>query len=428
MKILVIGNGGREHALCDTFDKQGHDVVAFPVNAGTEPFHPGEALDVMNFQALVDFVQTNAIDLTVVGPEKYLEAGIADFFGEKKCPLFGPNRHAAKLESSKSFAKDFMKKHGIPTADFALCRTKKEAEGIVAENFDAWGGVVIKPSGLTAGKGVMVCPTKEEAADALRIHFDEKKYGSASDEVVVEELLSGEECSLLAFCDGSTILPMIPSQDHKRLFENDAGPNTGGVGAYAPLPSIDPHVQSAIEQTIVTPTLEGLKKEGIHYIGIIYFGLMMSPKGPKVLEYNCRFGDPEAQVVLPLLRTDLASVMHACCQSKLQEIQLEWNRGSACVVVLCSGGYPHSYQTGYEIEGLTECSQMESVAIFHAGTEKDEKGRCITSGGRVLGVTGIGPSLADAVASAYRGVSKVSFTDLHYRRDIASRALREVAP
>ncbi|NGX57518.1 MAG: Phosphoribosylamine--glycine ligase [Chlamydiae bacterium] len=427
MKILVIGSGGREHALCHTFLRQGHQVVALPCNAATSKLSPQKAVSPENTSKLVKFAQENDIALTVVGPENYLANGIKDIFSKKGLKLFGPLQEATKLESSKSWAKEFMHKYQIPSARFFTCRTSQKAKQIIRDHFAEWGGVAIKPSGLTAGKGVMCCKTLQDAEEAIRIHFDEKRYGDASDKVVIEELLQGPECSLLAFCDGKTMIPMIPSQDHKRLWENDAGPNTGGVGAYAPVPLIGEQILQEIYDQIMEPTNQGLKEEGILYQGVVYFGIMLTAQGPKVLEYNCRFGDPEAQVVLPLLQSDLAEIMLACCDGTLAQKKVTWKPQSACVVVMCSGGYPHSYQTGYQIYGLEDFQNDDNVIVFHAGTKINDHKKVVTNGGRVLGVTGIGDSLNEAVGHAYRCVSKLSFTDAHYRRDIANQSLREFA-
>jgi len=425
MKILVIGSGGREHAICHTFHKQGHDVIAIPQNGGTASFAPNRPVNPSNFDEVVNLVRSEKIDLTVVGPENFLAEGIQDYFSKEGLKLFGPKKEATKLESSKSWAKQFMKTFGIPTADFVVCSSKDQALDVINQKFDVWGGAAIKPSGLTAGKGVICCSTIHDAHEAIRIHFEEKRYGAASNEVVVEELLEGPECSLLAFCDGSTICPMIPSQDHKRLWENDAGPNTGGVGAYSPVPFIGEQILHEIDEKIVQPTLGGLKQSGIQYQGIIYFGLMLTSKGPRLLEYNCRFGDPEAQVVLPLLQNDLAELMLDCCDGMLSKHTLLWKPGAACVVVMCSGGYPHSYQTGYPITGLDELGDDESIIVYHAGTKLDDAGQLVTNGGRVLGVTGLAGTLNEAVSHAYRGVATISFTDSHYRRDIANQAVRD---
>jgi len=425
MKILVIGNGGREHVLCHTFIRQGHEVTAVPHNAATAALAPKTALDANNFSELVHYVKSHQIDLTVVGPEKYLAEGIQDLFTKEGLKLFGPHKKGTNLESSKSWSKQFMIEHQIPTAEFKIARSRQEALKIIHDHFEEWGGVAIKPSGLTAGKGVMCCKTLGDADEAIKVHFDEKRYGQASHEVVIEELLQGPECSLLAFCDGKSIAPMIPSQDHKRLWENNTGPNTGGVGAYAPVPFVGEQILQEIDDKIVQPTLKGLQKEYIDYRGIIYFGIMLTAKGPKVLEYNCRFGDPEAQVVLPLLDSDLATIMMACCEGTLAKQTLRWKDQSACVVVMCSGGYPHAYQTGYPIYGLEECRDDKNVIIFHAGTKIDERKRVVTNGGRVLGVTGIGTTLNDAVNHAYHCVSQLTFTDAHYRRDIANEAIKE---
>jgi phosphoribosylamine---glycine ligase len=423
MKVLVIGSGGREHVLCQTFSRQGHTVFSLPGNAGTKKFTPPEKVDLNNFDEVADFVEDKGIDLTVAGPEDFLAKGIKDIFSNRGLTLFGPRKHATKLESSKIFAKKFMGRHDIPTAPFEICRSAVEARAIIDKYFDEWQGVVLKPDGLTAGKGVMVCKSRGTAEEAVKILFEQKRYGAACNEIVIEKLLKGPECSLLAFCDGKTMIPMLPSQDHKRLLENDAGPNTGGVGAYAPAPFVTEDIMKTITEEIIHPTSRGLKAEEIVYQGVLYFGIILTNDGPKVLEYNCRFGDPEAQAVLPLLESDLAQIMLACCRGCLKEIDIVWNPGSACVVVMCSGGYPHAYQTGYYIENIDAFNQDESINIYHAGTAVDDRGQVVTAGGRVLGVAGIGQNLNEAVDKAYKGVVKISFTDAHYRRDIAGQAM-----
>lgn len=431
MKILVLGSGGREHAIVHTLHRQGHSVYCLPGNGGTEGlceknFPKGDAFDVENFSQIASFVEKAGIDLTVVGPEDLLEKGIGDFFAARNLPLFGPNKSAAQIESSKVWAKRFMTRHNIPTANYVICTDSKEAVHSLKECFKRWKGVVIKPSGLTGGKGVVCCKSFSEGRDAIAKIMEDRQFGAAGQEIVLEEMLIGEEVSLLAFCDGKIAVPMPPSQDHKRLFDNDLGPNTGGLGSYAPYPFFTSSDMDALQATILSPTIKGLQQENIFYKGVLYAGLMMTKEGPKVLEYNCRFGDPETQVLLPLLDSDLSKIMLACQQGRLNPSEVRWKKQSACCVVMASGGYPHAYNIGTEIFGLNLLSKEPDIFVFHAGTCLHEQGRFETSGGRVLGITGVSHTLQEAVAKAYEGVEKVRFHSAHFRKDIARKALKKI--
>jgi len=425
MKILVLGSGGREHALCHTFVRQGHQVWCLPGNGGThaitEPLPAKwKNQDENDYPKLADLVEDLRIDLTVVGPEAHLAKGIVDVFQSRGLSIFGPTREASQLESSKSWSKEFMLKHQIPTADCAICSTTKDARQAAKKMCDQSGGVVIKPSGLTAGKGVVCCESLKVAENAIETIIDHKRFGEAGNKVIVEEYLQGKEISILAWCDGNIMIPMIPSQDHKRLHNQNKGPNTGGVGAYSPAPFVDEKTMEQISKEIIEKTNDALKKEGILYQGVLYFGIMLTEQGPKVLEYNCRFGDPEAQTVLPLIESDLAEVMMSCAKGELEKQNIRWKPQVSCCVVMCSGGYPGGYHTGYAIEGLDSIKD-ESLVCFHAGTRESEEG-VVTSGGRVLGVTGIGDTLEEAVKKAYSGVELIHFKDVHYRTDIAHQA------
>lgn len=429
MKVLVIGSGGREHALAHTFHRQGHAVCCLPGNGGTaefcDPFSSREdRFDLFKFDQLISYVKEQQIDLTVVGPEDFLTKGIANAFASSHLPLFGPSQEASLLEGSKAWAKKFMSKHRIPTARFAICSSEEEARQVIRLNFEGWNGVVIKPDGLTNGKGVTCCKTEKEAEAAIVEIMKEKRYGAAGATVVLEEHLSGKEISLLALCDGKMILPMIPSQDHKRLHDGDMGPNTGGMGAYAPVSFVTKSIMEQIQSLIVQRTQEGLEREHITYQGILYFGIMLTTGGPKILEYNCRFGDPETQALLPLLNSDLAHLMLACCSGNLRSKELLWKSQSACCVVMASEGYPYSVsQTqatkNNEILGLDRLKDQKDLLVFHAGTKKGNNGEILSAGGRVLGVTGIGNSLTEAVHQAYKGVDAIHFPGAQYRRDIA---------
>jgi phosphoribosylamine---glycine ligase len=421
-KILILGSGGREHALAHTFFRQGHRVFCHPGNAGTEQIC--EAVPVsMKHESALTIAEKLKIDLTVVGPEDHLAKGISDIFTIQNKLLFGPSKRAAQLESSKAWAKEFMKKYSIPTARFKVCYNSKQAQATAHAHFKEWNGLVIKPSGLTAGKGVTVCGTIEEALNAIEEIMDKALYGDAGKTVIVEERLFGKELSLLAFCDGVKMIPMIPSQDHKNLYEGDKGPNTGGIGAYAPTPFVSASLMNTIRKDIVERTNTALQCKGLTYRGILYFGIMLTDAGPKVLEYNCRFGDPEAQAILPLLQSDLYELMLACLNGDLKEQDLSWSQQAACCVVMASAGYPHKPRTGEKILGLNKVKESSDCLIFHAGTTRNSEGSILTAGGRVLGVTGLGNTLQEAVSIAYKAVDNIAFKGAHYRRDIAYSGL-----
>lgn len=394
MKILVIGSGAREHALVKAF--KGHTVYCSPGNWGISQ-------DAKLIQGdLLGFAQKEGIDLTVVGPEAPLSEGVVDLFLEAGQVIFGPCKDAAKLESSKAYSKTFMQRYGIPTARSSICKSVDEAR-LALPN----GPVVLKASGLCAGKGVYVLDSRDEAILAL----DEIKgrFGGAADEILVEERLEGVEVSIHALCDGHQMQILSPSQDHKRLLDGDLGPNTGGMGAYTPYPlSIDD--LQLIEDKVINPTLEGIKNEGFDYRGVLYFGIIMTENGPKVLEYNCRFGDPETQVILPLIQGDLAELLLSCAQGKMKPFKL--SSGSCCCVVLASKGYPHECEVGKEIHGL---SLVEGVTIYHAGTKEGK-----TSGGRVLTVAAQKDNLEASIRAAYQAVKTIHFDGMQYRKDIAT--------
>jgi phosphoribosylamine--glycine ligase len=424
MKILVIGSGGREHALAQTFHSQGHKVWVFPGNGGTQsvaqPIPVGDwSMD--SLVSLVDLAKKIGAELTVVGPEQPLNDGIVDLFQSKGLKIFGPTQKASILEADKGWSKTFMQKYGIPTAPFVLCHSELEAQDAVHMNFEEWGGCVVKPCGLTAGKGVTVCKTISEALKAIKHIYTDRRYGTAGDNVVIEKLLKGRELSLLAFCDGAHVVPMVPSQDHKKLFEGDEGPNTGGVGAYAPAPFATKEMLAKIEQITIARTSAGLIQEGIDYRGVLYFGLMVTDEGIYLLEYNCRFGDPEAQAILPLLKTDLASIMLDCINGHLKSSTINWSNEHSCCVVMVSEGYPFTFPTGDVITGFEKVPS--NVNVFHAGTKMNGSHQVVTSGGRVLGVTGVGNTLKEAVSAAYSGVKSIDFVSAYYRRDIAYQAL-----
>lgn len=418
MKVLVVGAGGREHALVWKLSQSPlvDKIYAGTGNAGTEAL--GENLecgvDVLN--SLQDLVTVHQIDWTVVGPEAMLAEGIVDQFQRVGLKIYGPSRYATQLESSKSFAKSFMHRHGIPTARFATFENTTDAiHHIESVGYE----VVVKADGLAAGKGVVVPDTRAEAITAVRSMLEDEVFGRSGSSIVLEEKLVGDEATLLCFCDGKTLLPMVTSQDHKRALDGDKGPNTGGMGVYAPTPLVTPELMEKIRSTILDPTMAGLIEDGIDYRGILYVGLMITSAGePYVIEYNARFGDPEAQVVLSLLETDLMEIILATEEQRLGELDIRWKNQAACCVVLASGGYPNAYKTGYPITGL---DKVQDVMVFHAGTDLVES-RVVTDGGRVLGVTAVADTFAAAREIAYREIKKIHFEGMQYRTDIGARA------
>jgi phosphoribosylamine--glycine ligase len=419
MKVLVVGGGGREHALVWKLKQSPllTKIYCAPGNGGIAGDAECVPIAADDLAGLRDFAVREKIDLTVVGPETPLVAGIVDLFEDAGLRVFGPDAKAALLEGSKVFAKETMARYGIPTAAFRVFREMAPAIRYVR---DLDGPCVIKADGLAAGKGVIVADDAAEAEAALRLIMDQRAFGIAGEAVIVEERLEGEEVSVLAFADGQTVLPMVASQDHKRAGEGDTGPNTGGMGAYSPPPVYTSSLHSQVCREVLDALIQGLARDGIKYRGVIYAGLMITAKGPYVLEFNCRFGDPETQVVIPRLRSDLLDVLDAALSERLSEIELEWDDRPAACVVLASGGYPGDYQSGQVIAGLDEISS--DVLVFHAGTRKSGSD-LVTAGGRVLCITALGDNIGDAVRRAYRGVDHVSFDGMRFRRDIAHRAL-----
>lgn len=424
MKVLIVGGGGREHALAWKLRQSPlvEKIFCAPGNAGIAQGAECVPIETMDFKRLVSFAREKEIGLTVVGPEAPLAAGLADLFAEAGLAVFGPSRRAARLEGSKIFAKELMEKNGIPTA---RCKTFADFESAAAYIDEHGAPVVVKADGLAAGKGVVVAQTAEEAREALRSIMVEKVHGEAGSRVVIEEFLSGEEVSVLAFTDGETVVPMVPSQDHKAVFENDTGPNTGGMGAYSPVPALDEKGLAEVTKAILEPTVAGLRKEGIVFKGVLYAGLMLTADGPKVLEYNVRFGDPECQVVLPRLKSDLAEIMLDVVNGRLEGRKVSWLENCAATVVMASGGYPGPYEKGLEITGLEEAAAVPGTYVFHAGTALKE-GKIVTAGGRVLSVSAWGNDLREALDKAYAAVAKIDFAGKHYRRDIGHRALKRL--
>ena len=426
LKVLVVGGGGREHALVWKLAQspQVSRLFAAPGNAGIARHAECLPLAATDIDGLLAFAEENAIDLTVVGPETPLIAGIVDAFEQKGLRIFGPAREPALLEGSKAYAKGLMLRSGIPTAAYALFSSYEAALYYVRSQFEAAPGqpLVVKADGEAAGKGVVICHTQEEAEAALSLMMQERAFGEAGANVVIEEFLEGQEASLMAFTDGTTLVPMIPVQDHKRVGDGDTGPNTGGMGCYAPVPLVTPELYARAVKEVLIPAVETIRETGIPYKGVIYAGIMVTPDGQlKTLEFNCRFGDPETQVVLPLLETDLVDILLGVTDAHLDEVEIKWKPQSAVCVVLASGGYPGLYATGLPIEGLEQVAHLSDVAVFHAGTAWGEDGQVVTDGGRVLGVTGIGDDFAQARARAYAAVKNIHFEGVHYRTDIGAK-------
>lgn len=416
MKVLVVGSGGREHAICWKLAQSPkvNKIYCAPGNAGIGEIAELVPIGAMEFDKLVDFAKSEGIDFTVVGMDDPLVGGIVDRFEEEGLKVFGPRANAAIIEGSKAFSKELMKKYNIPTAAYETFDNYDAAlEYVKKGDFP----VVLKADGLALGKGVLICNTLEEAVEGLNTIMVDKKFGDSGNKIVIEEFLTGQEMSVLSFCDGKTIVPMVSAQDHKRALDGDKGLNTGGMGTFSPSRVYTPDLAEECMKTIYQPTVDALNKEGRTFKGIIFFGLMLTPKGMKVIEYNARFGDPETQVVLPRLKSDLMEIFEACVDGTLDKVNVEWeDNGTACVV-LASGGYPEKYTKGYEITGLEDAKKADNIVVFHAGTALKD-GKFVTNGGRVLGITGIGKNLDEAIKIAYEGVKLVDFKDKHFRTDI----------
>ena len=426
MKVLVIGSGGREHALVWKIGQSPKvsQIYCAPGNAGISQLARCINIDTDNIEKLVDFAKKEKIDLTVVGPELSLSKGIVNEFNRLGLKIFGPSREATEIESSKIFSKYLMKKYNIPTANYEVFQNSEKAlDYIKQQTFP----LVIKADGLAAGKGVFIVKNYDQAGDALDVLMKEKKFGEAGRQVVIEEFLEGEEISILAFCDGKTVVPMVSSQDHKKIFDNDQGPNTGGMGAYSPVPFYPNEFKKMVLEEILKPTVKGLQSEGREYRGVLYAGLVLTKEGPKVLEFNARFGDPETQVVLPRLKTDLVDILNAVIEGSLHKINIEWNNNCAVCVVVASVGYPGKYRKGKVISGLERLEKMKDIIAFHAGT-KFQDGEIVTSGGRVLGITACDDTISKAKEKAYKGVEKIYFEDMYYRKDIAAKAINKNIP
>lgn len=422
MKILVIGSGGREHALVWKISQSPKvsKIYCAPGNAGTSEFAENVNIAADDIAGLKKFALEKKIDLTVVGPEIPLVAGIVDTFEKDGLKIFGPKQEGAIIEGSKVFSKQFMIKYEIPTAKAGIFDKEADALHYIEE---MGAPIVVKADGLAAGKGVIVCKTKDEAKAAVKQIMTDKEFGSAGDKVVIEECLVGEEASIIALTDGKSIVPLASSQDHKRVFDHDEGPNTGGMGAYSPAPIVTDLLMEQIDLNVLRPFVAGMKQEGIDFKGVVYAGIMVTKDGPKVLEFNCRFGDPETQPIMMRMKSDLVPIFEAVVAGKLNNKLIEWDERAAVCVVMASGGYPGKYDKGIPITGIDKVDQLESAYVFHAGT-KLKSSEIVTAGGRVLGVTALGDGIKFAIQNAYRAVSFINFKDMHFRQDIGKKALK----
>ena len=423
MNIMVVGGGGREHAIIKKLKENPRveTIYALPGNGGIAQDAVCVAIGAKDLDGVCAFAADHRIDYAVVAPDDPLALGLVDRLEAIGVPCFGPRKNAAIIEGSKAFSKSLMKKYGIPTAAYEIFTDMDAAIDYVRSGS---GAVVVKADGLALGKGVFVCANRDEAEQAVRSIMGERIFGESGAKVVVEEFLEGPEVSVLSFTDGNVVVPMVSSMDHKRALDGDEGPNTGGMGTIAPNPFYTKEVAERCMQEIFLPTIRAMKAEGREFRGCLYFGLMLTKDGPKVIEYNCRFGDPETQVVLPLLKTDLLTVMQATTSGTLDRLNVEFDTGAACCVILASGGYPTHYEKGKEIV-VTDEEKLRGATVYHAGTALKD-GRLVTSGGRVLGVTCTAPTLSEAVKKAYDAASGITFGGVHFRKDIGARALREV--
>jgi phosphoribosylamine---glycine ligase len=422
MNILVIGSGGREHALCWKIAQSPlvAQIYCAPGNAGTAMHARNVEIAANDIEGLVHFAKAQHIDLVVVGPEEPLVHGIVDRMTESDIMAFGPTRAAARLEGSKAFTKYILEKYNIPTAKTKTFTDFKEAQAYAASIETP---LVLKADGLAAGKGVLICETRKDVEDGLRKLMVDKVFGAAGDQILVEEFLKGEEATILALTDGEAVVPMVTSQDHKRVFDNDQGPNTGGMGAYSPAPVVTPALNEQIIETIIKPTIHAMAKEGAPYQGVLYAGLMIHRGKAKVLEFNTRLGDPEAQAVLIRMKSDIVPLLLASVRGTMAKRSIEWDERPAVCVVMASGGYPGSYKKNVPIRGLDEVREDDAF-VFHAGTRPLDED-IVTSGGRVLGVTALGSDIPDAIAKAYAAVSRIHFNDMHFRHDIGAKAMKK---
>lgn len=419
MKVLVVGGGGREHTLVWKLSQSPKitELYCAPGNGGISKLATCVAIKATDIDGIVNYSKENKMDLVVVAPDDPLAAGMVDKLNEAGIRAFGPVKNAAIIEGSKAFSKDLMKKYNIPTADYNVFDNCDEALRYI----DKCGApIVVKADGLALGKGVIIAQTVQEAKDAVNGMMNDKLFGNAGNKIVIEQFIEGPEVSILAFTDGKTIVPMVSSQDHKRVFDHDEGPNTGGMGTFSPSPLYDDKLADYCMKNIFVPTIEAMNEEGRTFKGVLYFGLMITKDGPKVLEYNARFGDPETQVVIPRLKTDLLEIFEAIIDEKLADVKIEWDDNAAVCVVAASGGYPKKYKTGLEISGIDAAQANGETIVFHAGTSYKD-GKFYTAGGRVLGVTAVEKTMDKAIDKAYAGIAKISFEGMHYRKDIGRK-------
>jgi phosphoribosylamine--glycine ligase len=421
MKVLILGSGGREHALAWAVKRSPRvtEVVCAPGNGGIAQLARCVPVDIRSVDDMLRLVQAEQPTLTIVGPELPLSLGIVDALQARGHRVFGPTQAAARLESSKAFAKQFMKRHQIPTAKYAVCTSAAEVEDTLALFHPP---IVVKADGLAAGKGVLICESRGIARESAHGLFSGQLLGETAAQVVIEEFLEGEEVSFLCLSDGTTVAPLVPAQDHKRIGEGDTGPNTGGMGVYSTDSMLETQMVEWILRRIAEPTIRGMAQEGSPFIGVLYCGLMLTPRGPEVLEYNARFGDPETQAILVRLESDLVEALEASIDGRLAQTTLRWNAGASACVIASSAGYPGSYRTGFPISGLGSAAQVPGVQVFHSGTARLGS-QLVTSGGRVLGVTATADSLSDALSRAYQALAEVEFEGIYYRRDIGHHAL-----
>ena len=423
MKVLIVGSGGREHAIAWKVSQSPRvdKIYCAPGNAGIAEVAECVPIAVMEFERLADFAQENAVDLTVIGMDDPLVGGIVDLFEERGLRVFGPRKNAAIIEGSKVFSKDLMKKYGIPTGAY---ETFSDADAAVKYLETSDYPIVLKADGLALGKGVLICSSFEEAKEGVRTLMLDKQFGAAGDSIVIEEFLTGHEVSALCFCDGTTIKTMTSAQDHKRAKDGDEGLNTGGMGTFSPSPFYTKEVDEFCRKYVYQPTMDAMKKEGRDFVGVLFVGLILTPKGPRVLEYNARFGDPETQVVLPRMKNDIVDVFEACIDGKLDTVDLQFEDNAAVCVILASSGYPEKYEKGFAITGLENFTGKDDYFCFHAGSKFDAQGKIVTNGGRVLGVTALGGDLREARANAYKATDWVGFENKYMRHDIG-RAIDE---
>ncbi len=424
LKVLIIGSGGREHALCWKISQSPlvDKIYVAKGNAGTSFIAENVNIDSNDIQTLIKFAFEKKIDLTVVGPEAPLVEGIVDQFSKTGLKCFGPSKNASQLEGSKIFCREFLSKANVPMPTFWSFTTVQKAIDFVKKENKSF---VIKADGLAAGKGVFICKTVEEQIKAINEIMVQKKFGGAGDKLLIEEMLKGEEASYIVFSDGTNFMPMVSSQDHKRAFDNDKGPNTGGMGAYSPAPIVTKDVEQKIVQKIIQPTIDSMKEAGNKFVGILYAGLMIENNEPKLLEYNVRLGDPETQAILPRMESDLIPLILACLEGDLRGVEMKWSPNACTTIVLASGGYPEKYEKEKTIKGLDDISSSENTIVFHAGTKRDNE-KVLTFGGRVLAVSALGKTIQDSINNAYSGVKKISFDKMFYRKDIGQKALKEL--